>query len=35
VRAVAAAIDAGAGADDLADEWVDIRPGEIADSLMK
>jgi hypothetical protein len=35
VRAVAATIDAGGSADDLTDEWVDIRPAEIADALLK
>jgi HK97 family phage portal protein len=35
VRAINAAADAGAGLDDLTDEWTDIRPIEIADSLLK
>ena len=35
VRAVAAAIEGGAGVDDLNDEWADIRPADIADQLLK
>src|SRR5262249_16914654 len=30
VRAITAAVEAGAGFDDLVDEWSDIRPAEIA-----
>jgi hypothetical protein len=35
VAAIAAGIDAGADALDLADEFTDIRPVEIVDSLLK
>jgi HK97 family phage portal protein len=33
IRAITATIDAGAGVDDLVDEWETIRPSEIADHL--
>lgn len=35
LAAVTAGIDAGADALDIADEWTEIRPTEISDSLMK
>lgn len=35
VRAIVAAIEAGATVDDLTDEWLDIRTAEIADQLTK
>lgn len=34
IRAIAAGIDAGADVQDLADEWTDIRPGEVAAQLL-
>jgi len=35
LRAITAAADGGADANDLTDEWTDIRPGDIADHLLK
>ncbi len=34
VRALTSAVDAGAGLEDLADEWTDVRPGLVADQLL-
>lgn len=35
IRAITAAADAGAGLDDVTDEWETIRPAEVAEQLLK
>jgi HK97 family phage portal protein len=35
IRAITAAMDAGAGLDDVVDEFTDIRPAEVAELLLK